>query len=126
MGARVRQRFEEVIVVSVVSWSDLPLDGNSHEFEGYLHGDVGVSFILVDAWPGRGPRLHRHAYAEVFVVQEGRATFTVGDDTIEATGGQVLIVPAGVPHKFVNSGDGPLRQIDIHASERMETEWLEG
>jgi hypothetical protein len=25
----------------------------------------------------------------------------------------------------VNSGTGPLRQVDIHASERFITEWLE-
>jgi len=40
------------------------------------------------------------------VVQEGSATFTAGDDVIEATGGQVVVVPAGVAHKFVNSGAG--------------------
>ena len=35
------------------------------------------------------------------------------------TGGQVLVVPAGVPHKFVNPGTGPLRQIDIHPNEHI-------
>jgi mannose-6-phosphate isomerase-like protein (cupin superfamily) len=35
-----------------------------------------------------------------------------------------VIVPAGVPHKFVNSGSGPLRQLDIHASRSMITTWL--
>jgi mannose-6-phosphate isomerase-like protein (cupin superfamily) len=59
------------------------------------------------------------------VVQEGTVTFTAGDDVIEARGGQVVVVPAGVPHKFVNSGAGRLRQVDIHASERFITEWLE-
>ncbi len=113
-------------MASVVSWSELPLDGNSREFEGYLYGGVGVSFVMVEARPGSGPRLHRHPYEETYIVQEGGATFTVGDETIEAAGGQVLVVPAGVPHRFVNSGDGPLRQIDIHASGRMATEWLEG
>ena len=107
-------------MASLVSWSDLPLDGNSREFEGFLYGDVGVSFILVEARPGRGPRLHRHPYAEVFVVQEGRATFTVGDATIEARAGQIVVAPAGVPHKFVNSGSGPLRQVDIHPSGRIQ------
>ena len=38
----------------------------------------------------------------------------------------ILAAPAGVPHRFVNSGDGPLRQIDIHVSPRFETEWLNG
>ena len=59
------------------------------------------------------------------MVQEGTATFTAGDEIIEARGGQVVVVPAGLAHKFVNSGTGRLRQIDIHASERFITEWLE-
>ena len=59
------------------------------------------------------------------MVQEGSATFTAGDEVIEARGGQVVVVPAGVAHKFVNSGAGPLRQVDMHASERFITEWLE-
>ena len=59
------------------------------------------------------------------MVQEGTATFTAGEEIIEARGGQVVMVPAGVPHKFVNTGAGRLRQIDIHASERFVTEWLE-
>jgi mannose-6-phosphate isomerase-like protein (cupin superfamily) len=41
------------------------------------------------------------------------------------TGGQIVVAPAGIPHKFINSGAGPLRQIDIHANDRFVTEWLE-
>ncbi len=97
---------------------------DANEFQGYHHG-AGVSFIVADAPQGSGPKLHRHPYEEVFIVQEGRATFTAGDEVIEARAGQVVVVPAGVPHKFVNSGSGRLRQVDIHASERFITEWLE-
>jgi quercetin dioxygenase-like cupin family protein len=42
-------------------------------------------------------------------VQEGSATFTAGEDVIEARGGQVVVVPAGVAHKFVNSTWAPVR-----------------
>ena len=94
------------------------------EFQGHLLG-ASVSVIVVDALPGGGPRLHRHPYEEVFVVLQGSATFTVGDDVIEARGGQVVMVPAGMAHKFVNSGAGRLRQVDIHASDHFVTEWLE-
>jgi mannose-6-phosphate isomerase-like protein (cupin superfamily) len=59
------------------------------------------------------------------VVQEGTATFTAGEEVIEVRGGQVVMVPAGVPHKFVNTGAGRLRQIDAHTSERFVTKWLE-
>ncbi len=81
--------------------------------------------MVIDAPPRPSPKLHRHPYEEVFVMQEGTATFTAGDEIIEAHGGQIVVVPAGVPHKFVNTGAGRLRQIDIHASERFVTEWLE-
>jgi mannose-6-phosphate isomerase-like protein (cupin superfamily) len=93
------------------------------ELEGAEHG-AGVSIILVDAQPGRGPALHKHAYEEVFVVQEGRATFTAGDEEREVSAGEIVIVPANTPHRFVNSGDGPLRQVAIHVSPRFATEWL--
>jgi mannose-6-phosphate isomerase-like protein (cupin superfamily) len=109
----------------VVNRDQLVRDGNSFEFEGYLFGDAGVSIILVDVPPGGGPRLHSHPYEEVFIVQEGRATYTVGSEVVEVAAGQIVVAPAGVAHKFVNSGDGPLRQVDIHASGKFITEWLE-
>ena len=97
---------------------------NSLEFEGADHGGADVSFFMVDASPGRGPSLHKHDYDEVFVVQEGQATMTAGDREIVVGAGDIVVVPAGQPHGFVNSGDGPLRQIDIHLSPRYVTEWL--
>lgn len=105
--------------------TDLAHGEMSYEFQGYDYGEIGASVIVVDAPPGSGPKLHKHPYAEIFVLLEGQATFTAGDDVIEAAGGQVVVVPAGMPHKFVNSGTGPLRQVDIHPSGQFITEWLE-
>jgi len=95
------------------------------ELQGCEYGGVNVSVIFVDAAPGEGPRLHRHAYEEVFIMLEGQARFTVGAQTVEARAGQILIVRPGVAHKFVNAGEGRLRQIDIHPSGTFVTEWLE-
>ncbi|HZS25474.1 MAG TPA: cupin domain-containing protein [Gaiellaceae bacterium] len=86
---------------------------------------AGVSVIVVDAAPGEGPRLHRHAYREVFVVLEGEATFTLGEEERVVRGGEIVVAPAGVPHRFTNSGTGRLRQVDIHEGPAFETEWLE-
>jgi mannose-6-phosphate isomerase-like protein (cupin superfamily) len=97
---------------------------DSSEFEGHRFG-TGVSFILVDMPPGGGVRLHRHAYAEIFIVQEGQATYTVGSSKLEVTAPKTLVVLAAVPHAFVNSGEGWLKQVDIHLSATIVTEWLE-
>ena len=108
----------------VIDKLDLPSSEIGWEFQGAQYADTNVSFLIIDAPPGSGPALHSHPYEEIFIVQEGQATLTVGDATIKAIGGQIVIVPAGVPHKFVNSGSGPLRQLDIHASRSMITTWL--
>jgi mannose-6-phosphate isomerase-like protein (cupin superfamily) len=110
---------------AVINKEDLHRDGSNYEFEGYLYGDTNVSFIWLDLPPGEGPRLHRHPYAEVFIVQEGQATYTVGANVLEVAAGQVVIAPPNVPHKFTNSGTGRLRQVDIHLSKHFITEWLE-
>jgi mannose-6-phosphate isomerase-like protein (cupin superfamily) len=115
----------EANVTSVIPKIELPLSDSSYELEGYLHGDVPVCLIFFDGPPGSGPRLHRHPYAEIFIVQEGQSTFTVGDETMVVTAGQIAIALPNQPHKFVNSGQGRLRQLDIHCNAKFITEWLE-
>jgi mannose-6-phosphate isomerase-like protein (cupin superfamily) len=110
---------------TVLDRDQLPRDENTYEFEGIRYQEAEVSFIWVDMLPGGTIRLHKHPYKEIFIIQEGVATFTVGDTTLEAHAGQVVIVPADTPHKFMNLSDKPLRQIDIHVSKQFITQWLE-
>jgi mannose-6-phosphate isomerase-like protein (cupin superfamily) len=110
--------------VRIVKRDELPLSNIAREFVGADHGGVGICAILVDAAPGEGPSLHRHPYEEVFIMLEGTATFFLGEDErCEVGPDQVVVVPAGLWHGFVNSGDGPLRQIDIHVSPSFDTQW---
>ena len=81
-------------------------------------------FVSLDE-PGGGPRLHRHPYPETFIVRKGSALFTVGDEQILASAGQMIVVPANTPHKFTNPGPGPLETTDIHENGTFVTEWLE-
>ena len=109
---------------TILNRDDLIRDGDSYEYEGY-HASANVSILLIDVALGDGPRLHSHPYEEVFIVHEGTATYTVGTATLEVVAGQIVIVPAGTPHKFVNSGSGRLRQTDIHVNPKFITDWLE-
>lgn len=102
---------------------DLPGD-LARQFEGRDHGST-VSFYVGRFPPGTGPPLHRHPYEETFIVQEGNVTFTVDDETIESGAGQIVVVPGGAAHGFVNSGDDVLRMVTIHPSDHVIQEWLE-
>ncbi|MGB3812298.1 MAG: cupin domain-containing protein [Shinella sp.] len=105
-------------------WAEKP-DVWKGEFEGKRFGtNVSVVFYTTDE-PGRGPPLHRHPYDEVFIVREGRALFTVGDQQLEATAGQIVFGPANVPHKFINLGPGRLETTDLHVSDELIQENLE-
>ncbi len=105
--------------------ADLPKSNFSRELVGDDVGGIPASVIFVDAEPGEGPRLHKHAYAELFFVLEGEATFSDGSERRVVGPGGVAVVPPSQPHAFVNSGSGRLRQIDVHLSGRFVTEWLE-
>lgn len=109
--------------MKVVRAESLHDSGSSYRFDGADHA-APVSFFLIHSEPGDGPGLHTHPYAETFVIEEGQATFTVGEDTIEANAGDIVVAPADVPHAFVNSGSGVLRSVNIHPVPEMETFWL--
>src|SRR5215210_3594992 len=103
-----------------ISVSDLPgrLVGR---FEGREHGS-SVSFFIGTFDAGTGPGLHLHPYDETFIVEAGSAAFTVADQTFELEAGQIVVVPANTPHKFV-SGEG-FRLISIAPEDHMTQEDL--
>ena len=101
--------------MSFLKLDQLPFAGMSHEFVGENQG-APFSAYIVTAKPGQGPPLHTHPYVEVAFTIEGTATITVGNEQREVKAGGIVVIPAHTPHRFVNSGDQTLRQIDIHAS----------
>jgi quercetin dioxygenase-like cupin family protein len=110
---------KEAARMGILNRKDLPGSKTSSKFEGYLHENTNVSFFLSESPPGFGPPLHVHPYEEIFIVQAGTLTFTVGEDTLIASAGDIAIVPPNTPHKFVNTGDAIARHVDIHVSPRM-------
>ena len=58
------------------------------------------------------------------MIRRGSAVFTVAPETVTGHAGQVLVVPARIPHSFRTGPDG-YAAIHIHAHPRFVTEWLE-
>ncbi|QFY60201.1 cupin domain-containing protein [Rhizobium grahamii] len=73
---------------------------------------TGGQFCFIDTInaPGFGPPRHRHRETEVFRVMEGRYLFEVDGRQFYAEEGDVVTVPGGAAHAFVNVTDRPARQ----------------
>ena len=98
--------------------------GGTLIFEGHTFGS-GVSFFAVNSAPGEGPGLHTHPYPETFLVRSGRVRFTFGSDTVDAEPGDVVVVEAGIPHAFKNSGTERLEILCMHPSPTFSQRWLD-
>ncbi|WP_350347706.1 cupin domain-containing protein [Agromyces sp. G08B096] len=96
----------------------------TRRFVGRDHG-AGISYFFVDNEPGQGPDLHWHPYSETWVVIEGTARITIGDQLLTAGAGDTATVQAGVWHGFKNAGTGRLRVLCIHASDVIIQTWAE-
>jgi quercetin dioxygenase-like cupin family protein len=97
--------------------------GGTIKFIGELHGS-GASFFHVRNSPGGGASLHRHPYAETWIVLKGEVRFEVDGNSIETTAGHVVVGPANIPHKFTNIGTGILEMICIHPAPVISQEDL--
>jgi quercetin dioxygenase-like cupin family protein len=61
--------------------------------------------------PGFGPPRHRHNEVEVFRVLEGRYLYEVDGKRFHADVGDLVSVPGGIEHGFVNVTGRPARQL---------------
>lgn len=82
--------------------------------------------IEVNVPAGGGPPvLHRHAYAETFLFEEGEFEISTADpdhvsSTLKVTAGDTVSVPSMAWHNFKNVGTTPGRFIAIHSPAVME------
>ena len=105
-------------MVTVIPVEELRRSPTAALFEG--GEDVAASIFVTEYPRGRGPDLHLHPYAEVFVVLAGTALFTVGEDEVPVAAGHVVVVPERTPHGFKGAGDDTLRVVSVHPSGRVE------
>lgn len=73
------------------------LDG--HPYLEFMPGpSMSVGLYVLPA--GGVDRQSPHTEDEIYIVLGGRGRFTVGDDTRQVETGDILYVPAAVPHRF--------------------------
>ena len=74
---------------------------------------------------GRGMPLHTHNVDESVTVLEGRGRFESGRMVQEVRPWDTVFVPAGVPHRFVNSGDDSFRILWVYGGTQVTRTFVE-
>ncbi|PSR16681.1 hypothetical protein C8255_16560 [filamentous cyanobacterium CCP3] len=70
--------------------------------------DGAYSVVISTTPPEGGPPLHVHEHEdELFYIIQGTYEFRFGDETILASAGDLVHLPAHIPHKFRNVGSEP-------------------
>jgi quercetin dioxygenase-like cupin family protein len=77
----------------------------------------GGAFSIIETInaPGKGPPRHKHSEAEIFRVLEGRYLYEIDGRRFYAETGDVISIPGGAEHGFVNVTDKPARQYIVFA-----------
>ena len=99
-----------------LSLDALRLSPTASLFEGGRQGGLGVTMFIVRTPPGQLVELHTHPYSETFVLLEGEARWTAGDEVIEASAESIISVPPDTLHGFRNIGQAPLLLVSVHES----------
>lgn len=108
------------VILKRAEWASHDTLWKGHFLGKTIGTDATVIFYATEE-TGVGPKWHVHPYDELFIITEGRALFTVGEEKIEAEAGDVVLGPANIPHKYHNLGPGRLQSTDIHLS----PEWIQ-
>jgi len=111
-------------MATVIPIDDVRRSERAALFQG--RDQAPVSIFVLTYQRGQGPDLHLHPYPEVFLVQEGSAEFTAGDERLTVAGGHIVVVPAETPHGFKGTGDDTLRVVSVHPSPSVIQTNLEG
>jgi quercetin dioxygenase-like cupin family protein len=105
-------------MASVTPIEDLRQSETAALFEG--GEQIPISTFVTEYRRGQGPSLHLHPYPEAFVVLDGTAVFTAGEERLTVAAGHIVVVPAETPHGFKGAGDDTLRVVSIHPSPSVQ------
>ena len=117
----------------VVPFVDLPLlvspsrgsIAGRHLFEGDSFGLSHLTVVVGQSHPGQGVPLHHHDCDELLIVHAGEGTYTVGTETVVAGAGEIVVIPAGTHHRWVNHTDEPLVHTAVFPTPAFALEQLE-
>jgi len=82
-------------------------------------GATEAALFRIEVPAGGGLPRHHHDHLDVFTVQDGTATFSVGDDETEMTAGDSAVVPVGAWHHLAAGPGGATIVVTMLAGTKL-------
>jgi mannose-6-phosphate isomerase-like protein (cupin superfamily) len=107
----------------------IPIDQSKFEGGGFAYqsmidrtsGSGTMRINVLQVQPGSGsPDYHIHAFAQIYVIQEGEMTIDIGRKRVSAPANSLVILPAGLVHRNFNASGSVERHISLLVPEPAE------
>jgi mannose-6-phosphate isomerase-like protein (cupin superfamily) len=85
------------------------------DFRRVLHTTARTQLVLMSVLPGEDIGLETHDLDQVLVFVSGQGTALLDGRESPIHAGDVVVVPEGVEHNFVNTGSEPMKLYTIYS-----------
>jgi quercetin dioxygenase-like cupin family protein len=92
---------------------DTGFRGYRAQFAAQLESALVISSWIAEG--GCGPALHYHTSDQIYFMTQGRMTVRLGAQEHQAVAGDLVFIPAGLPHCNWNTGPGPEHHLELIA-----------
>jgi quercetin dioxygenase-like cupin family protein len=90
--------------------------------------DVGSEHLttgITEFQPGANLGLHIHNCEEQVTMLEGAATVIIDGASWEVSAPDTTFIPAGVPHRFINSSANPMKILWVYTTTKVTRTFVE-
>jgi quercetin dioxygenase-like cupin family protein len=91
-------------------------------------GETGSRHLttgITEFQPGASLELHIHNCEEQVTLLEGEALAMINGTSYELTAPDTTFIAAGLPHRFINRGDKPMKILWVYASTQVTRTFVE-
>jgi quercetin dioxygenase-like cupin family protein len=114
-GGHLVRRAGEVPLLTPGGWAAEASGHRRGRAVGEADHAVHTGFELCELDPGGSVPTHVHSFEESFYVQAGSAVVDTSDGSHRVAAGGYGMVPVGMPHRWRNESDRPVRWVEMQA-----------
>jgi mannose-6-phosphate isomerase-like protein (cupin superfamily) len=111
---------------SVIPVDPAKFEGTGFAYQALVGREMGAQTMRMNVLrvaPGAGsPDFHIHAFAQIYIIQDGDMTLDIGRKRVQASKNSVVVLPAGVVHRNFNASGADERHVSLLVPEPAEGE----